>query len=57
MFVAPSSAICLCASALAPSAIASIATTDATPKIRPRTVSKARSLWSERVRTASRSDR
>ena len=50
--VAPRSAICRWASALAPSAIASMAMTDETPKISPRIVSRTRSLCSVRLRSA-----
>src|SRR5262245_45082795 len=50
--VAPSSAICRCASTLAPSAIASMAMTDETPKINPKIVSSTRSLCSVRLRRA-----
>ena len=54
MLVAPSEAIWRWASRLAPSAIASMAITEPTPKINPRIVSRTRSLCNDRLRMAKR---
>src|SRR5262245_44469220 len=53
MFVAPRSAICRWASSPAPSAIASMALTDETPKINPSAVNSTRSSCNVTLRAAS----
>ena len=53
MLRTPKDSICFCASSLAPSAIANMTMTDATPNTKPKTVRKERNLCRLRLRIAS----